>query len=76
FGSKHKAFHGSSSYEIQKSYKEQPKFIEGTRKLVDYNGETINELFQKLEEGLRSSLSYLNAYNISEYQNHAHFCVK
>lgn len=72
-GALFKLYHGSASYEIQSIYKEQPKFIEGAKRYLPYSGETIDELFDKLQDGLLSSMSYFDAKNIIEYHNNVDF---
>ncbi len=69
-----KIYHGSASYENQLLYKETPKYIEGTTRYLECK-ETIEELFSRYKEGLKSSMSYFNARNLTEYRANLDYVV-
>lgn len=73
-GKMYKIYHGSASFEIQKQYKERPKYIEGKTKLLEYEGENLKDLIDRFSEGLRSSMSYFNSRTLEEYKNNVNFC--
>lgn len=62
-----KIYHGSASYENQKTYKENPRYIEGRQVLLEYNGETLETILGRFKEGLLSSMSYMNALTLPEF---------
>lgn len=64
----YKLYHGSASYENQKIYKDTPRYIEGRSVLLEYKSETLSSILNSYFEGLRSSMSYCNATNLSEYR--------
>jgi IMP dehydrogenase len=72
-GVKYKRYHGSASFEIQKEYRDKPRYIEGRTKMLDYDGQTLDELMTKFIDGLRSSMSYFNARNFAEYRKNVTF---
>lgn len=65
---KHKVYNGSASLEIQKLYKEFPKYIEGTTRLLEYTGMPLEVQLSKYIEGLKSSMSYFNAKKLESYR--------
>lgn len=67
----YKVYHGSASFDIQSSYREKPRYIEGKTTLLEYEGTTLEEMMTKFSDGLRSSMSYFNARNIKEFQANA-----
>jgi IMP dehydrogenase len=67
-GKRYKVYHGSASFDIQKTYRDQPKYVEGTQRLLDYNHETLDHLINRFMNGLKSSMSYFNSKTIEEYQ--------
>lgn len=68
-----KVYRGSASFEIQQKYREVPRYIEGTKKLLEYTGETLEKLVNRFVDGLKSSMSYFNARTIKEFQQNATF---
>lgn len=62
-----KICHGSASFEIQKTYREKPRYIEGKTVFLECK-ETIEEIIIRFSDGLKSSMSYFNARTIKEYQ--------
>jgi len=70
-----KVFRGAASYSTQLDYKgEKPTYVEGMEYLVDL-GPSINSVIQRFINGLRSSMSYLNAKTLDEYRNNALICI-
>lgn len=72
----YKLYHGSASFEIQKIKNSKPKYIEGRTRLIDYEGESIDQILDRFDDGLRSSMSYFNAYNLEEYRENVTYVVK
>ena len=72
-GKLYKIYHGSASYEIQRHYREKPKYIEGRTRLLEFTGESLEALVNRFCEGLRSSMSYFNAKTLQEFKNNATF---
>jgi IMP dehydrogenase len=70
-----KVMHGSSSYDIQKIYKNKPKYIEGKTVLIPYKEETLEELVNRFMQGLRSSMSYFNAKTLDEYRKNIDYII-
>ncbi|MCK9458405.1 MAG: IMP dehydrogenase [Proteobacteria bacterium] len=66
-----KVYHGSASFEIQKEYRNNPKYIEGRVRFLEYEGESLEDLVTRFSDGLRSSMSYFNAKNLDEFRAHA-----
>ncbi len=72
----YKIYHGSASFDIQKEYKEKPKYIEGKTRLLEYKGETLEQLLSRYGDGLRSSMSYFNARSLEEYRKNISWSEK
>ena len=72
----YKVYHGSASFEIQKNYRERPRYIEGKTSLLDYNNESLEQIITKISDGLQSSMSYFDAKTISEFQEKVSWCVE
>lgn len=71
-GGKCKIFRGAASYSIKQDMGAGLKNIEGREMLVPYYGK-VADLVKDFSDGLRSSMSYLNANNLKEYRKHASF---
>lgn len=71
-----KIYHGSASFEIQNSYKDKPKYIEGRTVLLEHNNESVEQILNKFSDGLKSSMSYFDAKTIEKYQKNASFVVR
>lgn len=70
-----KVFRGAASYSTQLDYKgEKPTYVEGMEHLVDL-GSSIDSVVQRFINGLRSSMSYLNAKTLNEYRDNALICI-
>ena len=64
---------GSSNRYFQKNYSDKSKFIpEGVEGRVSYKGK-ISKIIHQLQGGLRSSMGYIGARNLSEIKKHAKF---
>ena len=68
-----KNYHGSASFEIQQSYKNRPRYVEGRTRMLEYTGQTLEELIIKFTDGLKSSMSYFNALTLDEYRKNITF---
>lgn len=66
-GQAHKVYKGSASFDNQKLYKTTPKYIEGKTVLLPCE-ETIEDLVNRFQQGLRSSMSYFDSHTLSEYR--------
>ncbi len=66
-----KVYHGSASFEVQKEYRNNPKYIEGRVRFLEYEGESLEDLMTRFSDGLRSSMSYFNAKNLDEFRKNA-----
>lgn len=71
-GKIYKVFRGSASYENQLLYKEEPKYIEGTTRMLECK-ETIKEFLTRYKHGLQSCMSYFNARNLQELRQNAEY---
>lgn len=67
-----KKYRGSASLETKKVHHLEEKNVEGNSKLVPYKGK-IKRLLTDIEEGLKSSMSYVNANNLEEMRNNSDF---
>jgi len=72
----YKVYHGSASFDVQILYRDNPKYIEGTTKLLKYSNENLVELIDRFTDGLKSSMSYFNAKNITEFHNNSSFATR
>lgn len=72
-GKFYKIYHGSASFEIQKEYRDKPKYIEGVTRLLEYDNESLEALIDRFHDGLRSSMSYFNSKTLKEYRYHVSF---
>lgn len=64
----HKMYNGSASFNNQLLYKTTPRYIEGKTVMLPCMGD-IETLFTGFQEGLRSSMSYFGARNLTEYRD-------
>ena len=61
-------YKGAASASQKVNYNGAASYIEGATKIIDARG-PVRDIIKSLEEGLRSSLSYVGAYNIPEFQS-------
>jgi len=74
-GKLHKVFRGSASYSTQwEQYEKRPEFVEGEEQLVEYIG-PLHKIVHRFINGLRSSMSYMNAKSLEEYRRHTDYCI-
>lgn len=64
-----KRYYGSASFAAKQ---ENKNYIEGEETLVPYRG-SVSKIIKEYQEGLQSSMSYLNSKTIKEYQEKAEF---
>lgn len=65
-----KKYRGSASFGV----KMRNEFIEGEETMVAYKG-AVKNVIDAISDGLRSSMSYMNCFNISELRNADNFAV-
>ena len=63
-GKEYKQYYGSASYNNTLSN----KHVEGECELIEYKGE-MSRLLQKIEDGVRSAISYAGGKDLSAFQN-------
>ena len=64
---------GSANRYFQKDYKDKSKFVpEGVEGRVEYKG-SVSKIIYQLQGGLRSSMGYIGAKNLSEIKRQAKF---
>jgi len=73
---KYKVYHGSASFDIQKQYRDKPRYIEGKTRLLEYTGETLEELCNKFCDGLKSSMSYFNSTDLEVFRKNVSVSYK
>lgn len=68
---RYKVYRGAASFGVQyELHKKKPLYNEGDESFVPYKGDVVNML-TRFENGLRSSMSYMNARTIEEFRNNA-----
>jgi IMP dehydrogenase len=72
-GKHYTVYRGSASLDVQSTYKELPRYIEGRSVLLDFHHETLENLLKRFMDGLRSSMSYFNARNLKEYRENMNY---
>lgn len=68
----YKKYMGSASFENKRKRGEDTDNIEGNSKTVEYKGK-VKRIFKGLKEGLQSSMSYVNAKNITQFKENSTF---
>jgi IMP dehydrogenase len=72
-GKRFKIMRGAASFSVQQEAAgSRPQYVEGAETLVPYKGR-VEEVLQRYEAGLRSSLSYLNARTLADFRLNAAF---
>ena len=61
----HKKYRGSASLDSKKSRGDN-KNVEGNHKVIPYKGK-VKRIIQDIQEGIRSSFSYVGANNFPEF---------
>jgi len=69
---KMKVFRGSASRETKLANNQDDRNIEGISGLIDIKG-SVRDIVISIEDGLRSSFSYVGAYNIFQFRQNAKF---
>ena len=74
-GKMHKLFRGAASFSTQKYLAgKKPTYVEGIETFVDYAG-PVKNVIERFNRGLKSSMSYFNAFNLSEYKENISWAV-
>jgi IMP dehydrogenase len=61
-----KKYRGSASAEVKQVHGLEEKNVEGNSKLIPYKGK-VERIINDIKDGVRSSMSYVNARNITEF---------
>ena len=70
-----KRYSGEASFEKKSLHDQKSNYVEGNSKMVDYKGKT-KRIIKDIEDGLRSSFSYVGAENIEQFKQSVDFtCV-
>lgn len=69
-----KKYRGSASAETKRTHGMEEKNVEGNSKLIPYKGKA-KRILDDISDGLRSSMSYVNAKNITEFQANCHHVI-
>jgi len=67
-----KRYRGSASLETKMEHNLGEKNVEGNSKLVPYKGK-IKRIIDDIDDGVTSSMSYVNATNLSEFRANSEF---
>jgi len=68
----YKKYRGSASLQAKIENNLEEKNVEGNSKLIPYKGK-IKRLINDIDDGLKSSMSYVNASNLLEFRSNSHF---
>jgi len=72
-GNIYKLYRGAASYGVQLDYDgEEPEYNEGAEHLIKYKGK-VEKVIKRFRNGLRSSMSYMNAKTLTEFRQNASF---
>jgi IMP dehydrogenase len=67
-GKLYKEYNGAASYATQVDFKdEDPDYVEGDETFVEYKG-SVSKVVKRFKAGLQSSMSYMDAHNLSEFR--------
>jgi IMP dehydrogenase len=69
-----KKYRGSASAETKRAHGMEEKNVEGNSKLIPYKGKA-KRILDDISDGLRSSMSYVNAKNISEFRSNSNHVI-
>jgi IMP dehydrogenase len=67
-----KKYQGSASLDSKAKRNEEGKYIEGNSTLIPYKGSVAN-IVNEIMDGVRSSMSYVNALNMDQFHENAEF---
>ncbi|NQT97252.1 MAG: guanosine monophosphate reductase [Candidatus Marinimicrobia bacterium] len=73
-GKLYKAYRGSASFAVQQKGGKNPYYVEGDETIVEYKG-GVQNILEQIEAGLRSSLSYMAARNITEFVTNSDYVI-
>jgi len=69
-GKLYKLYRGAASHGVQKSTNgEKPDYSEGAEELVPFIDKSVTSVVKRFKNGLRSTMSYMNAKNISQFKS-------
>lgn len=68
-----KKYQGSASIESKVARGEEVKNVEGNSKITPYKGK-VSRIVQDINDGVRSSMSYVGALNLEQFREYANFC--
>jgi len=68
-----KKYQGSASIDSKIARGEEVKNVEGNSKITPYKGK-VSRIVQDINDGVRSSMSYVGAINLEEFRDNAKFC--
>jgi len=74
-GKLYKAYRGSASYAVQQKRGKNPYYVEGDETIVEYKG-GVQNIVDQIDAGLRSSMSYMAAKNLSELKINSSYVIK
>jgi IMP dehydrogenase len=75
-GKRYKIMRGAASFSVQEEVSSiAPQYVEGSETLAPYKG-GVDGVLQRYAAGLRSSMSYMNARDLTEYRKNARFIVQ
>ena len=69
----YKKYQGSASIDSKKARGEETKNVEGNSKITPYKGK-VKRIVSDIEDGIKSSMSYVGAKTLTEFINTATFC--
>lgn len=69
-----KKYRGSASAETKKTHGMEDKNVEGNSKLIPYKGKA-KRILDDISDGLRSSMSYVNATNLTEFRTNSRHVI-
>lgn len=65
-----KKYRGSASAETKRAHGMEEKNVEGNSKLIPYKGK-VGRIINDISDGVRSSMSYVNARNMAEFRSNS-----
>jgi IMP dehydrogenase/GMP reductase len=68
-GKLYKSYRGAASYGVQQEYNdEKPDYSEGNETLVPFIDKSVVKVVKRFKAGLQSSMSYMDALNLTEFK--------
>jgi len=69
-GIMYKLYRGAASHSVQKENNgEKPDYAEGAEELVPYIDKSVADVVRRFKNGLRSTMSYMNATTIAQFKS-------